>query len=212
MKRRNCLPLETICDILSFLPAENILAFNWACLRLFRASQILYRPLQRLYQERIIKNLRITTAIDYDKYVSIKSHNQLSGSAQFQFRLVENGDLYVRKYQFECVPNDHQKYINCNEFAKSIASPQLQMDNCQILRAQRLYSDRCWPNGRSLFGLPSVGPPSDVVAIERIDLDLARDERLKVCQQRCLNDEQFCVCLMNMVSKMVTQQLAFIIQ
>ena len=113
---------------------ENLLGFNWACLRLFRASQILYRPLQRPNQQRIL---------------------QQCAYAQFKFRLVENGDVYVRawstkhaiqrSYAEECWPN----------------GPNL------------------------VQSLPAVGLPSDIVAIERIRLWLTTDEKQRrLCVQQ----------------------------
>ena len=151
-RRRNGLPLETICEIFLFLSAENILAFNWTCLRLFRASQIFYRPLQRPYQQRIIQHLGIAIEID-NRYKPF-------ASAQFQFRLVETDDVYVRKCSNKCV---HVQY--------KTSKPAI----------QRSYTDECWPNGPHLVqSLPTVGLPSDIVTIERISLSLSSDE-----QRRC---------------------------
>ena len=142
---------------------------------------MLYRPLQRPYQERIVKNLRIAIEINGENSFNYKSQLSASQSAQFQFRLVESGDLYARKCS-----NKFEQNVN-----KSI---------------QRSYTNRCWPNGRSLFGLPSVGPPSDVVGIERIDLDLGS------YAEHWLETDEYCRCLMKMVSKMLTQTIAFIVR
>ena len=169
-RRRNGLPLETICDIFLFLPVENILAYNWTCLRLFRASQILYRPLQRPCQQRIIQQLGIS--------ITINNRNKpFVSSAQLQFRLLESGAVYVCKCSSKCEHNA----------AKSKSA------------IQRSYTDECWPNGPHLVqSLPAVGLPSDIVAIERINLSLSIDE-----QRRCYyNNEAGVSCAQELVSKM----------
>ena len=101
---------------------------------MFRVSQILYRPLQRPCQQRIL---------------------QQCAYAQFQFRLVENGDVYVRAWSTKDA-------------------------------IQRSYADECWPNGPNLVqSLPTVGLPSDIVAIERIRLWLTTDEKQRrLCVQQ----------------------------
>ena len=161
-RRTKGLPLETICDIFSFLPVENILACNLNCLRLFRASQIIYRPLQRPCQ-RILKKLCITFSIDHN--------GNPFASAKFQFRLLENDDVYVRKYTFKCRRIINQSTERYDAFVT---------DNC-LLGIQRSDTGKCWPIGPHLVqSLPAVGLPSDIVTIERIDLDLACKE-----QRRC---------------------------
>ena len=161
-RRTKGLPLETICDIFSFLPVENILACNWTCLRLFRASQILYRPMQQPCL-RILKNLRITFSIDHN--------GNPFASTKFQFRLLENEDVYVRKYTFKCRRIINQSTERYDAFVT---------DNC-LLGIQRSDTGKCWPIGPHLVqSLPAVGLPSDIVTIERIDLDLACKE-----QRRC---------------------------
>ena len=154
-RRRNGLPLETICDIFFFLPVKNLLACNWTCLRLFCASQIIYRPLQRPCQQRIIKHLAITFNID---------HNcKPFASALFQLCLLENGVVYVRKCSCKCV------HTACK------TKPAI----------HRPYTDECWPSGSECWptepqlvqSLPAVGLPSDIVTIERIDLSLSCDEQ-----------------------------------
>ena len=157
--------METICDIFSFLPAENILASNWTCLRLFRASEILYRPLHRPYQKRILKNLCITFNNDHN--------GNPFASAKFKFRLLENDDVYVRKYTFKCRRyQDSQDYWNSKPKHSIILT-----DNC-LLGIHRSHTDKCWPNGPHLVqSLPTEGLPSDIVTIERIDLSLSVDEQ-----------------------------------
>ena len=206
-RRTKGLPLETICDIFLFIPVENLLACNWTCLRLFRASQILYRPLQRPCQQRIIQHLAITFNID---------HNFMPfTSAQFHFRLLENDDVYVRKYTFKCRRAlDYRAYQNTNTKCSTILT-----DNC-LLGIQRPYTGKCWPNGPHLVqSLPAVGLPSDIVtieridldvdAIERIDLDLASKERYRQIQHRCCYNyidrtlsEAGVYCSQKLVSKM----------
>ena len=133
-RRRNGLPLETICDIFFFLPVENLLAFNWTCLRLFRASQILYRPLQRPCQQRIIKHLAIR--------FSIAHNSKPFASALFQLRLLENGVVYVRKCSSKC---EH----NLAKTKPKIHRPCT--DECWPSGSE------CWPNGPHLVqSLPAV--------------------------------------------------------
>ena len=173
-KSKQILPLEIICDIFSFLSVENLLEYNWTCLRLFNASQILYRPLQRPHQQRVIQNL----------YILVNSYrHRPSASTQFDLRMLENNNekVYVRKYTFQCRCRENRTQ-NTNVTATALT------DDCQ--HAIRLsYEDKCWPDGPLLLpGLPTAGPPSDVVGIERIELNLSGEER-----QRNVDEEGSCL-------------------
>ena len=172
-RRRNGLPLETICDIFLFLPVENLLACNWTCLRLLRASQILYRPLQRSYKQRVIQHLSIAININ-------NRYKPFTSSAQFQFRLVETDDVYVRKCSNKCV---HVQYKTTKH------------------AIQRSYTDECWPNGPHLVrSLPTIGLPADIVTIERINLSLSSDEQRRCCYASKVEGSISCV--QELVSKM----------
>ena len=213
---------------------KNILACNWTCLRLFRASQILYRPLQRPCQQRTIKYLAITFNVDYS--------DTPFASAQFHFRLLENEDVYVRNYTFNYRRLDFQSteryaFVTDNARNSQLLGQLLGIhnrkytfnyrrnrdyrdfqstecyafvtDNC-LLRIQRSYTDDCWPGEPHLVqSLPTVGLPSDIDTIEHIYLDLASIKHRERIKNRYYIEPV--PCIQELVSKVPGSEAPFIL-
>ena len=148
MKIRPTLPLETYCDIFSFLPFDYVLLVNWTCLMLFRVSQCIYRPLQRPFQRRVVEQLRI-----------VITKNRL----QFQFA---EATLRLQEGEENSSTGAGAQRPTYTRSAKSNEP----FKQCEI---ERKNAQICWPTAPfpSRF-MPNIAASSDIIDIKRINVQL----------------------------------------
>ena len=81
--------METLYEIFSFLPVKKLLDCNWTSLRLFRVSQISYRPLRQSFKERVIQKLHIQLEENLEIIISVNFVFRLTDSEEREAKTVE---------------------------------------------------------------------------------------------------------------------------
>ena len=154
------LPLETYCEVFSFLPLDYVLLVNWSCLMLYRVSQCLYRPLRRPFQPRVIEQLLIVST----------EKRLLFQFADSSLRLLENTS--AEKNSSSPATRAHQRQQST--YMRN-ANAKAQFQQWEI---ERMNAHICWPTRPfpSRF-MPNISAPSDIVAIERICVELVENSR-----------------------------------
>ena len=147
--------MEMLCEILAFLTWDQLMALNSACLSLFRASQLLYRPL-RVHRPRALKDIRIV--VDGPELSLQSGHflfRPISTSKEFRGSETSIG-ISARK-------DDDDEDSEKKFYAKSDYFYRLQVPADDVSQQFSLLDGG---TTAKTFGvvrsLPLTGPPSDV--------------------------------------------------